>query len=274
MSNPEDPGHSGTSSPVLAAPAQILATFSRARPATVTEAAGSAARGQVVKLAGKAVPGAGGPLRAPLSGAECVWYRSIVFRALRESGYTRYQQRPLQPMNPLAPSDLPDYGATHRVNMRGQQLGSDTSSTAPFALTDGGAEVVIDPRITDVDTDVFGVNQVVKSSRAGGPFAADEVHTEWIIPVGADLLAVGTVRLDGADGADGTAGTGVAELVAQGDDIVLVSTKPEQQILSRNATATEVHLPVSSPRSAVVLLGGLLAVAAVAAVVVFFILSH
>lgn len=265
MSNPEDPGHSGASSPVLPAPAQILGTFSRARPATVSEAAGGSARGQLVKVAGKAVPGAGGPLRAPLSGAECVWYRSIVFRALRESGYTRYEQRPLQPMNRLAPSDLPDYGATHRVNVRGQQLGSDTSSTAPFALTDGGAEVVIDPRITDVDTDVFGVNQVVNGGRAGGSFAADEVHTEWIIPVGADLLAVGTVRSDGS---------GVAELVAQGEDIVLVSTKPEQQILSRNATATEVHLPVSSPRSVYALIGGLLAVAAIAAVVVFFMLSH
>ena len=273
MTNQDELGESGAgSAPVLPEPVQILGTFSRARPISLRDTAQSAADGQVVKVVGKAAPGAGGTLRAPLSGAECVWYRSIVFRQLRESGFTTYRQRPLRPLNPLAPSDLPDYGVAHRVDLRGQRLGSDTSSTQPFALADGASSVVVDPQTSDIDTDIFAVNKVISRGGGGlqfkgGTFGSSEVHAEWIIPVGADLLAVGTVRQNSA---------GSAELVAIGDDIVLVSTKPEQQILSRNETATQAgaRLPVASPRSAVVLLGTLMAIAAVVAVVLFIVLSR
>lgn len=271
MNNPATPGEAGeTSNPVLPAPTAILGTLARARSMTVSEAAEHAVSGTVVKLAGHAVPGPDGPLRAPLSGLECVWYRSIVFRSLREPNSTLQ----LQPMNPLAPSDAPSYGATHRVGLRGQRLGSDTSSSSAFAISDGTATVRIDPRTTDVDTDIFGVNErvVVHQSRRpsmagnefrGGLFGPDEVHTEWVIPVGAEVLAVGTVR---------QSGVGTAELVRQGEDIVLVSTKSEQRILSRNQAAVNgPHLPFTSPRSVYLFLGAFVGIGAIIVLILLFV---
>ena len=235
---------------------------------TVSEAAAGAA-GAVVKVVGKAVPGPGGPLRAPLSGAECVWYRSIVFRSLRGSDAV---QVPLRPLSPMAPSDLPDYGVNHRVGARGQRLGSDTSSAVPFVVTDGVAAVWIDPRTTDMDSDVFGVNKrvvvdtehrphVAGMELRGGLFGPDEVHTEWILPVGAEALALGTVHHD----------AGAAALVPRGEDVTLVSTKPEQQILSRNRTALNgPHLPFGNPRTVVLLVVGMVVVAVAVVLAVLF----
>lgn len=275
MSDPEDLRQSGAAAaPVCPPPGQILATFSRAHPATVSQARDAVA-GQVVKITGKAGPAGGGTLRAPLSGADCVWYRSIVFREVRESGYQAYRQQPLRPLSPLAPSDLPDYGVAHRVNVRGQQLGTDRSSTEPFAISDGESTVLVDPRITDIDTNVFGINEVVEAATGGvaagalelrgGTFGPQEVHTEWIIPVGAQVLAVGTVRHDAS---------GVAMLVPQGEDIALVSTKPEQQVLSRNQAAGQARLPFASARGVLMLVGAVLVIAVIVAVVVGVALSH
>lgn len=275
MSDPEDLRQPGAAStPVCPPPGQILATFSRARPATVGEARNAAA-GQVVKITGKAAPSGGVTLRAPLSGAACVWYRSIVFREVRESGNVAYRQRPLRPMNPLAASDLADYGVAHRMNVRGQQLGTDRSSTEPFAISDGESTILVDPRVTDIDTNIFGINEVVEAGSGGlaastvelrgGTFGPQEVHTEWIIPVGAEVLAVGVVGRDAS---------GAAVLVPQGEDIALVSTKPEPQVLSRNQAAGQARLPFASARVVPVVVGAVLVVAVIVAVVIVVALTR
>lgn len=269
MSDEVGPGSTAEEShPVPVAPVRILGTFAKARPVTACEAA--AAVGTVVKVTGQAVPGPGGPLRAPLSGAECVWYRSIVLRSPRAA--RAWQQVPLRPLPPIAPSDLPDYGVNHRAGARGQRWGTDTSSTVPFAVTDGTASLRIDPRATDMDSDVFAVNERVvvdakdRPHAAGlelraGLFGPDEVHAEWILPVGAQVLALGTVHHD----------AGVAALAPHGEDVALVSTKPEQQILTRNQAAVDgPHLPVTNPRTVVLLVTGTVLV--VAAVIVALLL--
>jgi E3 Ubiquitin ligase len=271
MTNPGDSAQSAAPSrPVLAAPDQILGTFSRARSVSVGDAARGQVAGQVVKIVGRAGAGLTGALRAPLSGVECVWYRSIVVRELRETGSMAYRGTPLRPMNPIAPSDLPDYGTAHQVDVRGQQIGSDVSSSTAFVISDGESSIVIDPRISDIDTNVFGINTVIKREDSAphvgnaefrfGSFGPTEVHTEWIIPVGAQLLAVGTV---------GMPGSGRPELTARGDDIVLVSTKPEPQILSRNTTAAAgPHLPFAKPRNVALLIGGGVLIVAIVVVIV------
>lgn len=278
MTNPEDHDDSGApSEPVRAEPHRLVETFGRATPATVSEA-NAAGDGRLVKVSGRAMPGPDGPLRAPLSGAECVWYRSIVMREVRDRSYGSAaggRHYPLRPMNPIALSDLPDYGVDHRMNARGERLGSDTSSTATFAVGDGESQVLIDPRTTDIDVDVFGINQVVRAGSEqrgigigpvefrGGPFGPDELHTEWIIPVGAELLALGTVHRDGV----GTT------LATRGDDVALVSTKPEQRILARSAAGTRAGL--GSPRTVAFVIGGVtLLVVAIVAVVVFATILH
>lgn len=278
MTNPEDHDDSGApSEPVRAEPRRLVETFGRATSATVAEAS-AAGDGRLIKVTGRAMPGPGGPLRAPLSGAECVWYRSIVMREVRDRSYGSAaggRQYPLRPMNPIALSDQTDYGVNHRMNGRGDRLGSDTSSTAAFAVGDGESQVLIDPRTTDIDVDVFGINQVVRVGSDGhgvgvgpiefrsGTFGPDELHTEWIIPVGAELLAVGTVRRDGV----GTA------LATQGDDVALVSTKPEQRILARSAASGRAGF--GRPRTVAFIVGGVaLLVVVIVLVVIFAAILH
>uniref|UniRef100_UPI0035CB4F2C GIDE domain-containing protein n=1 Tax=uncultured Jatrophihabitans sp. TaxID=1610747 RepID=UPI0035CB4F2C len=271
-----DPGARARSGPAgevdsepVRPPAQgILDTFGRARPMTV----GNAVRvpGSTVRVAGRAAPGPGGPLRAPLSGAECVWYRSVVFRRIRDTWLSR--NPPLQPFNAIAPSDLPYQRSTGRTyGLTGVPFGSDRSSTAAFVIEDGTGTLAVDPTRTDVDTDVFAINTVVfvddpsretnRLGYGGGPFDNQEVHTEWIIPVGAPLLAVGTVGQ----------GPGPVALLASEHDVALVSTKPEQQILSRNRATVDpaaAHLPFANPRSVYLLVGAVVGVALVVAVIV------
>lgn len=261
------------SRPVQVPPAQLLATLTRARAMTVGQAVGSAVTGTVVKVLGRAAPGPDGPLRAPLSGRECVWYRSLVVRSINpSSAVTGMRSWPLVPLHPFAHSDLRDYHADDRAGLSSQRVGSDRSSGRPFVLSEGGSSVLVDPRISDIDTDVFARNEVVPLeyghhlNLAGfefstGSFGPDQLFAEWIIPVGAELLALGTVQ---------RVADGDTALVSQGPDAVLVTTKPEAQIRSRSqAAANGPHLPVSS-RAVPVVFGVVLALVAIVVLLVLF----
>ena len=254
---------------------QLLATLDRARALTI----GNALRvpGSPVRVSGRAVAGPGGPLQAPLSGLECVWYRSVVFR--HERGTQLYQSRPLVPMHPMAQSDAPSYARLQTAGLDRRPVVDDHSSTAPFGLDDGTGVILVDPAISGVDTGVFAINTVVtvddpaRDGNAlgfgGGPFDHQELHTEWIVPIGAPLIALGTVgALDGRPG-----------LLASGQDAVLITSKPEQQIRSRSAAAVDpsaAHLPLRNPRSVYVIVGAVVtvALAIVITLLVLFVVPH
>jgi E3 Ubiquitin ligase len=264
------------SQPVRPPAQQILDTFARARALTISNAL--AVPGSTVRVSGRAVPGPGGPLRAPLSGVECVWYRSVVYRHLHSTWQST--SPPLAPFPDVAPSDLPHHAPHRATGLAGPPIADDRSSTAAFALDDATGVLVVDPTTSDIDTDVFAINAVVHVDDptrepnalgfGGGPFDNQELHTEWVIPVGAPLLAVGSVGSVGGS-------TGTPALVPHAQDIVLVSTKPEQQILSRNRATVDpaaAHLPFRGGRSVGLLIGAVLAVAVVVVLVVLFVARH
>ncbi|GAB3585763.1 GIDE domain-containing protein [Calidifontibacter terrae] len=199
--------------------------------------AGGASDGRVVKVIGKAQPGPAGPLRAPLSGKECVWYRSFVLRGVLPS-LTRSGLAPT-PFAGLASSD----GAWQMMVKRRPfqpSLGTDRTSTTPFTIGSWPHTISIDPTSTDVMTEFMSINKVVDvdsrqrrralSWRVFGwlvgwtGFSDQELHTEWIIPIGAEITGVGSVARN-SDGAP--------RLTSVGDSIAVASTYETDRLLSR-----------------------------------------
>lgn len=194
-------------------PRRILASLQRARVASVATVTSGQESG-LVKLRGTAQPGAE-VLTAPISQAPCVWYRSVVSR------FDNNMPTPTpflgQEPPDFAPSDLPAV-RTSLMHDPDERL-----STAPFRIADGSASILVEPAGADVDSSVLPVNRFVP---VPGVLSTRTLEQEWIIPVGAPLFALGTAYRDG---------TGW-QLRATPDDVLLVSTKDEQQIGLRNET--------------------------------------
>ena len=262
----EVPATDADSHPVQLDPAAVVAAFEHARPATVSEA--GATPGALVLMQATAVPGPSGPLRAPLSGVECVWYRSVVFRKERPR---RFQgSRDFQPLPDIAPSDVPRYRiADMHAGVSRAPLGSDRTSTPGFGLSDGRSVIAVDPSVTDIDSTHFGINRLVTvmpEQRSLGPvplghgvLSPRELHVEWVLPVGAPVLAIGAVGRDAAGRAALVPGPGPA----------LVSTKDRNRILSRNRTAMSPGLPFTG-QSVKWIVGGVMTVAIVVIVLIVY----
>lgn len=187
-------------------PALILRTLHAATTVTADQLVGCVP-GQLIKVSAQALPGPGGVLTAPLSGAPCVWYRSAFFPGQGHMALPSF-----------APSDTTPLQAqinnvAHRVMNPSEEI-----STAPFLIGQpGGLQLLVDPLVADVDTDVLVANHEWRSEHG----FAHGLMVEWIVPPGARVLALGRV------GADHT-------MVTDQAAALLISTKDEQRIISRD----------------------------------------
>lgn len=166
------------------------------------------APGTAVKVTGATAPGDAGPLVAPISGQPCVWYRCFVqygsggrLVPLPAAGRISDTMLVAQASNVMRPSRNP----------------GDEISDTPFRIVDpDGGWITIDPRVADVNSDVVTRNRIV-NSRFG---LLQQLLVEWIVPVGAPVVALGTV-VPGMD------------LDASSSAFQFVSTRPQNAILDR-----------------------------------------
>jgi hypothetical protein len=137
-----------------------------------------------VRVSGAAVPGSGGPLRAPVSGEEVVWHRILVTEEYETT----------------------DRDSNGRTTTRTEtRTVSDDCSTTPFLLAGGDARVelvpagrhgVRDAQLLTDQRDLGGMQIGPLRISAG----TKQRVQEWGVPVGTTLYAVGEL----SSGADGT----------------------------------------------------------------------
>lgn len=203
-----------TERPTVAEVSQrFVASLTAAHANTLSGARRVAGAGMPVKFSGRSAPGPGGVLTAPFSGRPCVWYRSVT--SPFDDPTTREVHTTPKPPGMMLSSAYPPPRAG--VGARNEQQVDESS--APFRITDGTADVQIDPGAAVVDSAVVTTNELRRDS--GRRMALCQ---EWILPPDQDVLAVGV-----AERAD-------AETVRLGADAYgppIVSTHDEAFLLSR-----------------------------------------
>jgi hypothetical protein len=160
-----------------------LERLAAARPCSPAEVP-AAGPGTLVRVSGVAVPGSGGPLRAPVSGEEVVWHRILVTEEYETT----------------------DRDSNGRTTTRTEtRTVSDDCSTTPFLLAGGDARVelvpagrhgVRDAQLLTDQRDLGGMQIGPLRISAG----TKQRVQEWGVPVGTTLYAVGEL----SSGADGT----------------------------------------------------------------------
>jgi len=179
--------------------------------------------GMVVKIRGVVHFGSQGSVDAPLSGMTCAWYRSYVTTVRRSWIPGGGAGRPrLQPLPAIAPSDMSSMRHGGAAVRKGLRAGAEIS-TVPFRVADRDGYVELDPRLTDVDTDVFGINQVVRPNRVDHCLLV-----EWVLPYAQPVTLLGTLGPD-------------LTFLPGPDAALLVSTKDEQRILGRHRAGSHRH---------------------------------
>ncbi len=161
----------------------------------VAEGVGDATIGRQVEVCGTANPGPV-KLTAPLSGRECVWYRTTVTEHYREYEWRGSEQ------NKDRRRELVD---------RSREV-SDEASSDPFVLDDGSGTITVHVEGADIDHPQQVIDRRVVSDDgwAGrlsvrlGPITLDGggdgitgyQHCEWVVPVGARVFAIGEAHRD------------------------------------------------------------------------------
>jgi hypothetical protein len=228
--------------------ALVAALLQRATLAGTT----SAPPGTLVKIAGTAQPGPAGVLRAPASGAPCVWYRTL--------------RVPLDgpPGHAGAVSIPPTLSSTTPLLRGGMSGGSEDVSGAPFAVSDAAGQLLCDPRGGHVDSSVQSLN--TRQPESWSAMDGGALVVEWIIAAGAPVFVVGEM----ARGADGS-----ANLVAPAGGRVVVGTDGEAALAGKaQAFAARAPLaPVGGGRLALAIGIAVGAVLLVVLVVVLIVLA-
>jgi hypothetical protein len=177
----------------------------------VSDARAAAGQGKV-EFAGAAAAGPGGLLKAPYSGAECVWYSSRTI--------ARYEVR----------QSYRDANGNEnwRTEQRNEVVSSDVSPQA-FTITDSSGSILCDPRDADVDAPVYfsdfqqpagGINIGPLHLNIGNGNLLGFDREESVIAAGQELFLIGAVRA----GADGNA------TLSKGKGRFLISTRSEEQL--------------------------------------------
>ena len=99
----------------------------------VSAEAGAGSFRQTCEVGGRAQPGPSGPLTAPMSGQQCVWYRAITTHRSWKMVETGTGQN------------------RRRERRENSQVVSDEQSEAPLIVDDGTGQVLVDPRGADID---------------------------------------------------------------------------------------------------------------------------
>jgi hypothetical protein len=162
----------------------------------VAEGVGDATIGHQVEVCGTAKPGPVA-LTAPLSGRACVWYRTTVTEHYREYEWRGSEQ------NKDRRRELVD---------RSREVSNEASSD-PFALEDGSGRITVHVEGADIDhpQQVIDRRVVNDDGWAGrlsvrlGPITLDGggdgitgyQHEEWVVPVDAQVFAIGEAHKDG-----------------------------------------------------------------------------
>ena len=160
---------------------------------SVSAEVGAGSFRQACEIGGKAQPGPGGPLTAPISGQPCVWYRATV---------THRSWR-----------NVKTGSGEHRRTERREEndVVSDEMSQAPLLVDDGSGQVLVDPRGADVDhpevsfdrfephtggeqggTEISAFGITVRTGSDGGTLGFH--RREQIIRPGRVLYVLGEVR--------------------------------------------------------------------------------
>lgn len=134
-----------------------------------------------VECIGVAAPGSAGPLTAPLSDRECVWYRSQV-----TEHYWDTERR----------TDAQGRSTSNRVR-RTRQV-SDEHSSAPFTITDETGSVAVDARDARIDRPEKALDRFEDRPREGiwkelvfGSRTIGYQHEEWVVAAGTPLYVIG-----------------------------------------------------------------------------------
>ena len=179
------------------------------------EAVGPGSFGQACEVAGAAAPGAQGVLRAPESGREVVWHRTVL-----TEHYTA--------------TETDSQGKSREVDKT--RVVASHATEDPFVVRDATGEIVVDPRGADMDepfelADRFERNAAnfelgdSKWANLAEQFANAGVrggiqHQEWGIPVGQQLYVL-------AEANDRSGGLTMSRPEA---GRFLISTKTEQEL--------------------------------------------
>jgi hypothetical protein len=152
--------------------------------------------GETVAVTGVAEPEQDGPLRAPVSGLPCVWFRVL------EVALAGWSSAVHPPMPPSLASDAA-YPGGYLIPRR-----DDESATA-FRIAGHSGAVGVDPAFIDLYTDYLPIDA------DGGTYESGFSHLrEWILPPGTPVFACGRVGPDGV-------------LRAQAGGPLIVSTRDE-----------------------------------------------
>jgi hypothetical protein len=177
---------------------------------TATQAAGPDAFRLVVDLEGTAQPGPGGPLKAALTGADCVWHKHSVVRK----------------------DQVVELEDGKRVTRNREETESDHTTETPFVVRDATGEVVVVPSRA-VDCAEQTVDDFVRAGlERHGSFGnrgrtIGRKRCEWLLRPGTRVFVHG----EAVDRA--------GELVVvepKGTDKLLVTTRSEAEVLDKAAS--------------------------------------
>ncbi|MBP2475578.1 hypothetical protein JOF53_004450 [Crossiella equi] len=138
---------------------------------------------RAAEVVGQAVPGPYGPLRAEITGTECVWFRAQVRRRYRKVGRDHQGKRK-------------ETEATETV--------SDTTSSTVFGVQDATGVVLVQPQGARIDRPELTVERFERAEQAERGILATLLsssregtigyeYTEWVLRPGAHLFVHGEV---------------------------------------------------------------------------------
>jgi E3 Ubiquitin ligase len=174
-----------------------------------TEAAGPGAFRQVVDIEGTAQPGPGGPLEAPLTGAECVWHKHSVVRK----------------------DQVVELEDGKRITRNREETESDHTTETPFVVRDATGEVEVVPSRA-VDRAEQSVDDFVRAGLERHGFGnrgktLGRKRCEWLLRPGTRIFVHGeAVDRGGA----------LVIVEPEGKDKLLVSTRSEAEVLAGAAS--------------------------------------
>lgn len=172
----------------------------------------------------------GSPLKAEMSGAACVWYRSTVTREYEET----YTERD---------SD----GRSKTGTRRGSETVSSNERRARFMVRDESGVIVVDPEGAPIDGErvlskfeqgdvgpslSIGGFKLSLSALGGGRRTIGYKIEEWALPLGARVYVLGEARDDGGE-------LRIAKPAAKGGRFI-ITMKSEEQLLSSAKTGSKV----------------------------------
>lgn len=201
-----------------------------------TEAAGPGTFRQRTELAGAAVPGPGGALKAEISGKRCVWHRHVVTRKYWE--------------------ERRDSNGRYRRDTREETIG-EGGSDQPFYVRDETGKVLVTPldkidglapafskfekanerRGTKVEIGSFKLT--LPSSQRGGTLGYR--YEEWVLQPKRRVYVLGEARDDGRDVVVSKPVEGGQFLISvKSEEELMASTRRRQQLFVIGAIACAV----------------------------------